>query len=164
MICSPSFYSVVLLIYYIVPLRRPLVGLVSIVVFSLVFSVPIVLITSELSVAFPNNGGYSIWVHHQLISGGEHANRVPSRSRTFGLSISSCPSINLCSSSNTQAPLYTRNVQVTEAFGDFWGIQESYWSLASGVVDNAVYPVLLLVTLTCMERAFRTTGLWCRRP
>ncbi|CAD7937853.1 unnamed protein product [Amoebophrya sp. A25] len=32
---------------------------------------------------------------------------------------------------------------VTEAFGPFWGFLESYWSWVSGVVDNAVYPVLL---------------------
>ena len=29
------------------------------------------------------------------------------------------------------------------AFGDFWGLQESYWSWFSGVVDSALYPVLL---------------------
>ena len=32
---------------------------------------------------------------------------------------------------------------VQAAFGDFWGVQESYWSWFSGVVDSALYPVLL---------------------
>lgn len=32
---------------------------------------------------------------------------------------------------------------VQAAFGDFWGLQESYWSWFSGVVDSALYPVLL---------------------
>ena len=44
------------------------------------------LITAELSSAFPDNGGYSLWV--------------------------------------------------AEAFGPFWGFQESYWSLFSGLVDS----------------------------
>ena len=35
------------------------------------------------------------------------------------------------------------SIWVTEAFGGFWGLQESYWSWFSGVVDNAVYPVLI---------------------
>lgn len=46
-----------------------------------------------MSTAFPQNGGYSLWVQ--------------------------------------------------AAFGDFWGLQESYWSWFSGVVDSALYPVLL---------------------
>lgn len=75
----------------------PLIGIASIVLYSLFVSFPIVLVTAELSSAFPNDGGYSIWV--------------------------------------------------TEAFGEFWGIQESYWSLASGVIDNAVYPVLIVDSL-----------------
>jgi hypothetical protein len=32
---------------------------------------------------------------------------------------------------------------VQAAFGDFWAVQESYWSCFSGVVDSALYPVLL---------------------
>ena len=32
------------------------------------------------------------------------------------------------------------------AFGDFWAVQESYWSWFSGVVDSALYPVLLYST------------------
>jgi len=50
-------------------------------------------VTAELSTAFPDNGGYSLWVKG--------------------------------------------------AFGDFWGVQQSYWSWVAGVVDNALYPVLL---------------------
>lgn len=33
-------------------------------------------------------------------------------------------------------------VWVTQAFGPYWGFQEGYWSWLSGVVDNALYPVL----------------------
>ena len=71
----------------------PLPGLCSMVVFALCYSVPQAMITAELSTAFPDNGGYSLWVQ--------------------------------------------------AAFGDFWGLQESYWSWFSGVVDSALYPVLL---------------------
>ena len=28
--------------------------------------------------------------------------------------------------------------------GGFWGFQEGYWSWISGVVDNAIYPVLAM--------------------
>mmetsp|Transcript_93206 Transcript_93206/g.268327 ORF Transcript_93206/g.268327 Transcript_93206/m.268327 type:complete len:497 (-) Transcript_93206:280-1770(-) len=38
------------------------------------------------------------------------------------------------------------SIWVSEAFGEFWGFQESYWSWTSGVVDNAVYPVLAYET------------------
>ena len=74
------------------------------------------LITAELSSAFPDNGGYSLWV--------------------------------------------------SEAFGPFWGFQESYWcvrtltflhttqrlkqsgrSLFSGLVDSALYPGLVWSTV-----------------
>jgi len=34
------------------------------------------------------------------------------------------------------------SIWVSEAFGEFWGFQESYWSWVSGVIDNALYPVL----------------------
>mmetsp|Transcript_66182 Transcript_66182/g.123545 ORF Transcript_66182/g.123545 Transcript_66182/m.123545 type:complete len:516 (-) Transcript_66182:12-1559(-) len=34
-------------------------------------------------------------------------------------------------------------VWVREAFGDFWAFQEVYWQWVSGVVDAAVYPVLI---------------------
>ena len=35
-------------------------------------------------------------------------------------------------------------IWVREAFGPFFGFQEGYWSWISGVVDNAVYPVLAM--------------------
>lgn len=35
------------------------------------------------------------------------------------------------------------SIWVQTAFGTFWGVQESYWSWCSGVVDTAIYPVLL---------------------
>ena len=38
------------------------------------------------------------------------------------------------------------SIWVQAAFGTFWGIQESYWSWFSGVVDSALYPVLLYST------------------
>lgn len=38
------------------------------------------------------------------------------------------------------------SIWVQAAFGTFWGVQESYWSWFSGVVDSAIYPVLLYST------------------
>jgi len=70
----------------------PCPGLLGLVLMAATFGVPLALVTSELSSAYPVNGGYSIWV--------------------------------------------------SEAFGTFWGLQESYWSWVSGVVDNALYPLL----------------------
>ncbi len=40
---------------------------------------------------------------------------------------------------------------VTAAFGPRWGFQEGFWSWASGVADNAVYPVLFV---SYLEAAF----------
>ncbi len=40
----------------------PIYGLASIACFALTFSVPQAVITAELSTAFPDNGGYSLWV------------------------------------------------------------------------------------------------------
>ena len=40
---------------------------------------------------------------------------------------------------------------VTAAFGPGWGFQEGFWSWASGVADNAVYPVLFV---SYLEAAF----------
>jgi amino acid transporter len=77
----------------IVGLGGPILGLVGLLLVVLFYSVPLVLMTAELSTAFPRNGGYSIWVK--------------------------------------------------EAFGNFWGLQEMYYSWSSGVVDNALYPILL---------------------
>ena len=70
----------------------PLPGVVGLIIMGLVWSIPCVLITSELSCAIPDNGGYSLWV--------------------------------------------------SEAFGEMWGFQESYWSWISGVLDSALYPIL----------------------
>jgi len=39
------------------------------------------------------------------------------------------------------------SIWVSEAFGEFWGFQESYWSWVSGVIDNAIYPVLAYESL-----------------
>lgn len=74
----------------------PLIAFVGMLVFMLFWGLPVVLVTSELSSAYPVDGGYSIWV--------------------------------------------------AEAFGEFWGLQESYLSWTSGVVDNALYPVLAYQT------------------
>jgi len=74
----------------------PLPGLIGCVVFMLLWATPVSLVTAELSTAFPEDGGYSIWV--------------------------------------------------SEAFGEFWGFMESYLSWGSGVVDNALYPVLAYQT------------------
>jgi amino acid transporter len=41
---------------------------------------------------------------------------------------------------------------VSEAFGEFWGFQESYWSYASGTVDTALYPVLVYSTIFSDEQ------------
>eukprot|EP00300_Choanocystis_sp_HF-7_P031097 c40193_g1_i1.p1 GENE.c40193_g1_i1~~c40193_g1_i1.p1 ORF type:complete len:527 (+),score=114.62 c40193_g1_i1:111-1691(+) len=70
----------------------PLYGLAALLTIFHFFSLPMALMTAELSTAFPKDGGYGLWVN--------------------------------------------------EAFGNFWGFQESFWSWVSGVVDNAVYPVL----------------------
>ncbi|CAD7960647.1 unnamed protein product [Amoebophrya sp. A120] len=86
----------------------PLVGIIAVLVVSAIWSYPQILITSELSSAFPVNGGYSLWV--------------------------------------------------TEAFGPFWGTMESYYSWVSGVVDNAVYPVLLFDGVKHYYSAPKTTS------
>jgi amino acid transporter len=44
---------------------------------------------------------------------------------------------------------------VTAAFGPRWGFQEGFWSWASGVADNAVYPVLFV---SYLEAAFASGG------
>lgn len=35
-------------------------------------------------------------------------------------------------------------IWISAAFGPFWGFQEGYWKWLSGVLDNALYPVLFL--------------------
>ena len=52
------------------------------------------------------------------------------------------------------------SIWVTEAFGEFWGIQESYWSWTSGVIDTAVYPVLILSTAQSMYPALKALAGW----
>lgn len=75
----------------------PLPGFIGIFLMAIFWAFPLILVTSELSSTYPDDGGYSIWV--------------------------------------------------AEAFGEFWGFQESYWSWVSGVIDNAVYPLLAFHTL-----------------
>ena len=77
----------------------------AIVAFVLLYSIPQAMITAELSTAFPDNGGYSLWVN--------------------------------------------------AAFGDFWAVQESYWSWFGGVVDSALYPVLMYSTTMQLVEAWR---------
>lgn len=74
----------------------PGVGLAALAAGMLLFAVPQAMMTAELSTAFPENGGFSLWVH--------------------------------------------------AAFGPFWALMEAYWSWLSGVVDSALYPVLLYST------------------
>jgi len=45
---------------------------------------------------------------------------------------------------------YTAWVQA--AFGDFWGLQEGLWSLVSGIVDTATYPILVYDAVDQMMR------------
>ncbi|KAJ7549214.1 hypothetical protein O6H91_07G045800 [Diphasiastrum complanatum] len=35
-------------------------------------------------------------------------------------------------------------IWISSAFGQFWGFQEGWWKWLSGVIDNALYPVLFL--------------------
>lgn len=97
-------FAVILIVYFNVsggPLGSetifsacgPLIGLISLFVSVVVWCVQQSLVTLELSSAFPENGGYSLWVQR--------------------------------------------------AFGTFWGVQESYYSWVSGVIDNALYPGLI---------------------
>ena len=76
----------------IIAAAGPIAGLGLMLVFVVFYSIPQALMTAELSTAFADNGGYSLWVK--------------------------------------------------AAFGDFWAVQESLWSFASGVADSALYPVL----------------------
>jgi amino acid transporter len=86
----------------------PGIGFLGILVFPVVWSVPQAIVTAEMSAAFPDNGGYSLWVR--------------------------------------------------SAFGEFWAVQESYWSWASGVVDNAVYPVLFYSTVSDLVQGSVAAG------
>lgn len=46
---------------------------------------------------------------------------------------------------------------VSSAFGSFWGFQEGFWKWFSGVMDNALYPVLFLDYLKHSFPVFNTT-------
>ncbi|XP_019169129.1 PREDICTED: probable polyamine transporter At3g19553 [Ipomoea nil] len=72
----------------------PLLSLLGFLIFPLLWSIPEALVTAELATAFPENGGYVVWI--------------------------------------------------SSAFGPFWGFQEGLWKWLSGVVDNALYPLLFL--------------------
>ncbi|RAL52082.1 hypothetical protein DM860_014909 [Cuscuta australis] len=72
----------------------PLLSLLGLILFPIVWSVPEALITSEMGTMFPENGGYVVWV--------------------------------------------------SSAFGQFWGFQQGWMKWLSGVIDNALYPVLFL--------------------
>jgi len=51
------------------------------------------------------------------------------------------------------------SIWVAEAFGEFWGFQESYWSWFSGLLDNCLYPVITyrLVEALCFPEGL---GFW----
>ncbi|CAK4299901.1 unnamed protein product, partial [Aphanomyces euteiches] len=42
----------------------PAMGLISLCVFPFMWCIPIAVITAELSTAFPENGGFTVWVYH----------------------------------------------------------------------------------------------------
>lgn len=84
----------------------PLIGWIGLLIFPILWSIPTALITAELSTAFPDDGGYTVWVHN--------------------------------------------------AFGPFWGFQEGYWAWVSGVIDNAIYPSLILSIITQAYGKFGT--------
>ncbi|ETV86502.1 hypothetical protein H257_01682 [Aphanomyces astaci] len=42
----------------------PAVGLVALCLFPFAWCIPMALVTAELSTAFPENGGFTVWVHH----------------------------------------------------------------------------------------------------
>eukprot|EP00467_Chlorarachnion_reptans_P018606 CAMPEP_0114516692 /NCGR_PEP_ID=MMETSP0109-20121206/17469_1 /TAXON_ID=29199 /ORGANISM="Chlorarachnion reptans, Strain CCCM449" /LENGTH=634 /DNA_ID=CAMNT_0001697109 /DNA_START=114 /DNA_END=2018 /DNA_ORIENTATION=+ len=98
-----TWFSVVFITYFnvsggpwgselIISSCGPLPGFLGLLFSPLVSGLPMVLVTSELSSLYPDDGGYSIWV--------------------------------------------------AEAFGEFWGFQLSFWSWCSGIMDNALYPIL----------------------
>lgn len=84
----------------------PLIGIIGLLVFPWLWSVPVSLVTAELACAYPCDGGGLVWVK--------------------------------------------------AAFGHFWGFQEGFWSWVSGVVDNALYPVLALDLLQLVLPAIDT--------
>lgn len=53
-------------------------------------------------------------------------------------------------------------VWISTAFGPFWGFQEGFWKWFSGVLDNALYPVLFLDYLKHSLPIF--AQMWARVP
>jgi amino acid transporter len=47
----------------IISAAGPFVGLISCIIFPIVWSLPVALVTAELCCVFPDNGGYSLWVN-----------------------------------------------------------------------------------------------------
>lgn len=82
----------------------PEIGLLLFLVMALLFSVPEMFMTVELSAALPDNGGYCIWVQR--------------------------------------------------AFGDYWGLQETIFTLVSSIFDQALYPVLMY---SCIKSVFNNS-------
>ncbi|XP_051193858.1 probable polyamine transporter At1g31830 [Lolium perenne] len=72
----------------------PLLAIVGVLFFAVLWGVPEALITAEMGTMFPENGGYVVWV--------------------------------------------------SSALGPFWGFQQGWAKWISGVIDNALYPVLFL--------------------
>ncbi|KAH7299821.1 hypothetical protein KP509_24G031200 [Ceratopteris richardii] len=72
----------------------PLLAITGFALFPFIWSIPEALVTAELVTAFPENGGYVLWI--------------------------------------------------SAAFGPFWGFQVGFWKWLSGVMDNALYPLLFL--------------------
>jgi len=54
------------------------------------------------------------------------------------------------------------SIWVAEAFGEFWGFQESYWSWFSGLLDNTLYPVITfrLIEALCFPNGFEFWTAW----
>eukprot|EP00658_Telonema_sp_P-2_P010293 TRINITY_DN13878_c0_g1_i2.p1 TRINITY_DN13878_c0_g1~~TRINITY_DN13878_c0_g1_i2.p1 ORF type:complete len:570 (-),score=109.06 TRINITY_DN13878_c0_g1_i2:349-2058(-) len=50
----------------IIPAAGPIVGLVALVVYPIIFALPVALVTAELTTAFPEDGGYTIWVNQSF--------------------------------------------------------------------------------------------------
>ena len=46
----------------IISAAGPLVGLTALLVYPILFALPVALVTAELTTAFPEDGGYTIWV------------------------------------------------------------------------------------------------------
>ncbi|GBG30542.1 Amino acid-polyamine transporter, putative [Hondaea fermentalgiana] len=49
-------------------------------------------------------------------------------------------------------------IWVSNSFGRFWAFQDGYWSWISGVIDNAMYPVLATELMLGADRVHSATG------